>query len=113
MKLNAEVENDLNQTPEPDHLLVRYGWNLATWLVDLFGPLLVFEDLLFVDPTPFGLVAKGLGKLGLGDGAIASMGFITAVGFLVWWAVALTQRQTPGRQLTGVIRKKINISLRT
>lgn len=106
MKLNAEVENELNQTPEPDRLLVRYGRNLIVWLVNLFGPLLVFEDLIFVDPTPFGLVAKVLRTLGLADSAISGIGFMTAVGFLIWWVVALTQRQTPGRQLFGMGSKK-------
>ncbi len=97
------------QRQEPDWELANYGQRVGAWALD-FVLSIIAKTVMFVFAMAFILkvVLSGVGSVfdipdwSARTGAIVAVLIGVAIGYIVWWLIALGRGQTPGKQIVGI-----------
>lgn len=96
------VSGDGEQRQEPDWVLASYRRRVGAWVLDYIPPILWISDFILVGPSPLDLAEEFAGTLGFADNMLIGIGYITVLGYIIWWLIAFTNGQTPGKQIVGI-----------
>ena len=107
--LPDSTTSDDEQTNEPDWALASYGQRVGAWALD-FVLSIITKTVMFVLAMAFILkvVLSGVGSVfdipdwSARTGAIVAVLIGVAIGYIVWWLIALGRGQTPGKQIVGI-----------
>ena len=97
------------QTNEPDWALASYGQRVGAWALD-FVLSIITKTVMFVLAMALILkvVLSGVGSVfdipdwSARTGTIVAVLIGVAIGYIVWWLIALGRGQTPGKQIVGI-----------
>ena len=129
--MQQDISTDsAEQQQEPDWTLASYGQRVGAWLLDFVGfalPMILMVvggvvlvlGLIFSSEHMWRGGRKGRGRM-FGEDSFARgfdfpealiiiaavmmgiMAIVIAIGYIVWWLIALGRGQTPGKQIVGI-----------
>ncbi|MYE55207.1 MAG: RDD family protein [Chloroflexi bacterium] len=108
MRPDSKTSDD-EQTNEPEWVLASYGHRVGAWALD-FVLSIITKTVMFVLAMSFILkvVLSGVDSVfdipdwSARTGAIVAVLIGVAIGYIVWWLIALGRGQTPGKQILGI-----------